>query len=234
MSDSAARVNPIRHITVFDPAVFGQRRVDVIGAGATGSKVLLGLARLGIANIHAWDFDKVESHNVANQSFSVNDVGEFKVDAVAKLAKHVTNTSIVPHNETVDGSQKLGDVVFLLTDTMSSRKAIWNGSIKMKLATKVMVETRMGVDQGRVYILNPCLPNHVEQWEATLCEDGKAQVSACGAAIAVGPTSDVLAGMAIWQFMRWFSTTQGADDPPENEVIFALRPPMLISRKFKG
>src|SRR3989344_9586657 len=128
-------VDPLRHLSVFKPHAFGTRRVDVIGCGATGSRIVLSLAKLGVENIHAWDFDTVEDHNLANQAFGLGDVGLLKVDALASLVQRGIGVAIQTHAEKVDGSQSLGEVVFLLTDTMASRKEIWDRGLKLKLQT---------------------------------------------------------------------------------------------------
>jgi molybdopterin/thiamine biosynthesis adenylyltransferase len=224
-------VDAIRHLKVFDPDLFGKRRVDVIGAGATGSKVVMGLAKLGISNIHAWDFDKVESHNIANQLFGNQDVGKFKVEALAEIVKRDTGTVIQAHNEKVDGTQQLGDIVFLLTDTMASRKEIWEKGIRYKPTIQLMIETRMGSDNGRLYAVSPILPASVKGWEATLYEDDKAERSACGTSITVGSTADVLAGMAVWQVIRWFTYSQKGGEPPEFETLFALNPFFVTTKQ---
>jgi len=225
-------IDPLRHLSVFSPHAFGSRRVDVIGCGATGSRVVLSLAKLGVENIHVWDFDKVEEHNVPNQAFGLEHVGLLKTDAVAALVKAATGTKIAVHSEKVDGTQQLGEVVFLLTDTMASRKEIWNGALKFKLRTNLLIETRMGVDNGRVYTVNPNKPGHIKAWEETLCDDAETEVSACGASVSVGPTAEVVSGLAVWQLVRWFAMEQGGDDELENEIIFSLRPMLTISRKF--
>ncbi len=225
-------VDPLRHLSVFSPNAFGQRRVDMIGAGATGSRVVLSLAKLGVKNIHCWDFDKVEEHNVANQIFGNSDVGSLKVEALAAIMKATTGVEIHTHEERVDGSQELGEVVFLLTDTMSSRKEIWDKGLKFKLKTQFLVETRMSADSGRVYALNPNKPGHIKEYEKTLYSDSEAEVSACGASVSVGPTAEIISGLAVWQMMRWFSVEQGGDDVLDNETIFSLRPMMTISRQF--
>jgi sulfur carrier protein ThiS adenylyltransferase len=225
-------IDPLRHLSVFSPHAFGSRRVDVIGCGATGSRVVLSLAKLGVENIHAWDFDKVEEHNVPNQAFGLQHVGLLKVDALAQLVRAATGAEITIHPEKVDGTQQLSEVVFLLTDTMSSRKEIWNRALKFKLRTNLIVETRMGADSGRVYALNPNRPGQIKAYEETLYADEEAEASACGASVSVGPTAEVIAGLAVWQMIRWFSVEQGGDDELENEIIFSLRPMLTISRKF--
>lgn len=225
-------VDPLRHLSVFKPHAFGARRVDVIGCGASGSRIVLSLAKLGVENIHAWDFDTVEAHNIANQAFGRGDVGALKVDALAALVKRDTGVVITTHAEKVDGSEPLGDVVFLLTDTMSSRKEIWDKGLKYKLRTRLLVETRMGADSGRVYALNPNMPSHVKAWEGAWYPDDQTEVSACGASISVGPTAEVLSGLAVWQMVRWFSVEEGGDDVLENELIFGLRSTNTLSRQF--
>lgn len=228
-----AFINPLRHLSVFDPEGFGDRRIDIVGVGATGSRIALSLAKLGIKDIHVWDFDKVEEHNIPNQMFDFSDIGSFKVDAMKRVIEAVTGTKVTTHNEKVDGTQAFGEVVFLLTDTMSSRKEIWKG-IKLKLNIKLMIETRMGTDTGMVYAINPCLPSQIKAWEGTLCDDKQAVASACGGSVSVGPTADMLAGLAVWQMIKWYDLTRKDGDPLENEVIYSLRPMTLLSRAFKS
>jgi molybdopterin/thiamine biosynthesis adenylyltransferase len=228
-------MNPIdtrRHLDVFSNVAFGSKRVDVIGAGATGSRIVLSLAKLGIENLHVWDFDVVESHNIANQAFGLADIGKAKVEALRDLVKQQTGLTINIHNEKVDGSQTLGDVVFLLTDTMASRKEIWTKGIRFKMRTRLMIETRMGPAEGRCYALNPSKPAQVKGWEGTLYGDEVAQVSACGASITVGPTAEYLSGLAVWQLIRWFAIEQGKQDKLDHEIIFGLRPLYSITRNF--
>lgn len=233
LSPGLKRPNYLRHIKVFDPDVFGDQRVDVVGVGATGSRVVMNLARLGVKNIHAWDDDKIEAHNLPNQQFGVEDVGDNKAEAIRRRAKTEAMIDLVAHPEKFDGSKPLGSFVFLLTDTMSSRRQIWDTAIKMKLAVKLMVETRMGIDVGRIYALEPTNPSHIKAWEATLCDDKKAQASACGAQITVGATADVLAGIAVWQFVKWLRNKKDGEDGPENEVVYSLRPAMMTTRFFE-
>jgi hypothetical protein len=231
-------MNPIdtrRHLDVFSNVAFGDRRIDVIGAGATGSRIVLGLAKLGVENLHVWDFDIVEGHNIANQAYGLSDIGKPKVEALRDLVKQQTGLTINIHNEKVDGSQALGEVVFLLTDTMASRQEIWQKGIRFKIRTKVMIETRMGVDQGRCYTVNPVKSAQVKGWEQTLCSDDVAPVSACGASITVGSTAEYLSGLAVWQFIRWAAIERGRndkDDKLDHEIIFGLRPLYNMTRNF--
>lgn len=224
-------VDPLRHRSVFSPDKFGCRQIDVIGAGATGSRIAMELAKLGVQNLHVWDFDEVEEHNIANQVFGVGDIGKSKVEALAERIENDTGLKIEAHNEEVTGRHILGSIVFLLTDTMSSRKAIWEGALRYKPAVNAVIETRMGRDEGRVYTLSPTSPPEIELWESTLCEDEEASDSLCGARVTVGPTAVLVTAYAIWAFIRWFEWESGEGAKPECEHIFYANPPTNMTRE---
>jgi len=226
------RIDALRHMKVFDPGTFGNRRVDVIGAGATGSRIALSLAKLGVQNLHVWDFDKIAEHNCANQAYGIEDIGRLKVEALAELIEDSTGLQITQHPVAVDGDTQLGEIVFLLTDTMASRKTIWDGAIKFKPMTNVMIETRMGAETGRIYTVLPSDYDECKAWESTLCKDEEAVDSLCGSRITVGPTAEMISGLAVWQFMRWAAWHTTGNDKPDSEVIFSVRPMFTMSRQF--
>jgi tRNA A37 threonylcarbamoyladenosine dehydratase len=209
-------------VSAFDQLSKGLR-VDVVGAGATGSRIVASLARLGFTNIHVWDFDVVESHNIANQAYRNSDVGRLKVEALKELVAATTGIEIAVHNERVDGSQSLGDLVFILTDTMASRKEIWTKALREKAATSLVIETRMGTDSGRIYSVVPTQSDQISQYEGNFYEDVETEVSACGTSMSVGPTAEVVSGLAVWQMIRRIVEPQGTNQQ-DIEMLFGLRP----------
>ncbi len=126
----------------------------------------------------------------------------------------------------VTANTSLFGIVFLLTDTMSSRKEIVD-SIKNKLTVDLIIETRMGADSLRIYTFEPKNPEHIRCWEDQWYPDEEAETSACGALPSVGPTSDVIAGLAVWQMIRWFN-----HQPVENEIILTIAPSVLLTNTF--
>ena len=100
-------IETLRHLNVFNPEIFGHKRIDVIGIGATGSRIVLSLAKLGIESIHVWDFDEVADVNIANQVYGLEDVGKQKVDALKAIVMRDTKinieiaTAIITQNELV-------------------------------------------------------------------------------------------------------------------------------------
>jgi len=226
--ETPADMNLLRQLTIFDPEKFAAERIDVIGVGATGSYAVWFLAKIGMQNIHVWDDDTIESHNVPNQLYFMDQVGLKKVDALAENIKRATGVVIKTHSVRFEGQEPLGKHVFLLVDTMAGRKMIWDKSIKMKLNVSTLVETRISSDQGRVYILSPFNINHVRKWEATLCSDDEAEVSLCGTVPSIVTTASFIAAAAVWQFIKWLTARETA----ENEAIIGLRPMSVYVRNF--
>lgn len=227
-------IDPARHLSVFDPRTFTER-VDIIGVGATGSYLALGLAKLGVEHIRVIDGDFVEGHNIANQCFEQSHIGQSKVQATADMIRRATGCEI----EAVQGFapddvvKPWSPYVFLLTDTMASRKSIFE-NIENELKTHCVIETRMGVDLARVYVINPTMPSEAERWSSTLVSDEEATTSPCRTTITVGPTVYTLAGVALWQFIRYHQwlLDSAKHERPEHEIIYGLNPFSYVSSKW--
>lgn len=217
----------LRQLEIFKPDEFEHKRIDVVGTGAVGSYVIWTLSKMGLSNIHIWDYDIVESHNVANQCFMLNHIGKPKIDAVEEMVKNGSGIDISKHFEKVDNSQKFGNIVFLLVDSMTMRKKIWDNLLKQKLPLECVIEARMGSSSGRVYTINPHDPDHIEGWENTLCDDNEAEVSVCGSSISVAPTVTIVSSIAVWQLIKWLK-----NEKYENEVLICSLPWTIITNNF--
>lgn len=188
-------------MSLFNPFEFGDKPVHVIGAGATGSWLVLQLAKLGISNITVWDFDVVEEHNVPNQLFGLQHVGMPKVEALAEIIRDCTKTEIKIKNERFV-AQRLSGYVFLMVDTMTARKQIWETAIKFKSAVEFFLEPRMGLNELRVYNVEPMNLTHHERYEACWYPDDEAEVSACGASMSVITTALHTASICVRQLIN--------------------------------
>jgi hypothetical protein len=211
-----------RQLDLFSPEKFGDKEVHVVGVGATGSYVAYQLAKMGVKNLHVWDFDDVESHNLPNQIFRLKDMGRAKVDALKEIIAEATGIEIAVHNEAVTGGTKLQGIVFLLVDSMNVRKDIWLGSLKFKLSVELMIETRMAIDNGRVYAIKPSRPADIKLWEGTLYSDEEAEESPCTNR-SIAPTVSFIASLAVWKLIKFFN---GEDY--ERELILCARPSTII------
>lgn len=202
-----------RHEELFVPHTFTDN-VTVIGAGATGSWLVMQLAKLGIENITVYDFDVVEEHNIPNQLFYLGDIGKYKVEALAEHVKNATGTTINIVKDKFT-NQRLNGYVFVMVDSMTARKEIFDNSIKMKSAVKFMVEPRMGLDEGRVYTVNPMSLTQIKAYEACWYPDDVAPVSACGSSMSVITTALAVSSWCVRQLINHHNGVECA-----NEILF--------------
>jgi len=198
-------ISLIRHQEIFNP-VHHQLPVSIIGAGATGSRVFEALIKLGVDDLTVYDFDTVEPHNLANQLYGQHHVGIPKVQALAEwytsyIEEQIPDSIRFINRRVPDAQAPLKGVVFLLTDTMESRREIFNAELDMNPEIMYVIETRMASSYGNILSFNPNNPLEGERWLATLIDDDEAEVSACGASISVGPTASVIANWAVWQYI---------------------------------
>lgn len=216
-----------RHKELFNPENFNTP-IHIIGVGATGSWLALALAKLGIEDITVWDFDIVKEHNISNQCYDIEQINEPKVHALKNYIDASTKTQIKIYNEKFT-NQRLTGIVFLMVDSMSERKRIWEEAIKMKPAVKLLVEPRMGLDVGRVYNVNPCNLNHIKEYENTYYDDDVAEVSACGNSMTVISTA---LGIASWCARQLINYNNNIE--LDNEILIDFKYNNIVIAKWKG
>ncbi len=213
-----------RQLDIFAPSNF-KKPITVIGVGATGSYIVWLLAKMGCKDITVYDFDEVENHNLPNQVFGLADVGKKKVDALAKAVEAGTGIKIkAVSKKFTKGSMK--GIVFVLTDTMESRKTIWESSVRYQLKVDLMIETRMEAEGGRIYAIKPAMPNQIAAYEKTLYSDAEAEESPCTRR-AIAPTVATLAGMAVFTMINFANNKKFA-----NEAIVSLSPLIVLSKNY--
>ncbi len=230
-------ISTIRHDEIFK-ARDNNHRITIIGAGATGSRVFAALAELGLTNITVYDFDKVEPHNLANQIYGNKDIGNAKIKALE--AWYLTKMGLNPlapfalpsdmrfFEERVGRYTELKGTIFLLTDTMESRREIYEHCIKDNTDVYRVIETRMAATHGNIYTFNP--HTHGAAWLSTLVEDDQAEVSACGSSISVGTTASIIANMAVWQYMHAKTNPEAGDEI----VDIFLKPFCMTTSKLEN
>lgn len=200
-------MNLSRHSEVINPYIC-KKEINVIGVGAIGSHVANNLIRLGFNKIKCYDFDKVEEHNVPNQLYTLKHVGMNKVDAMRQIAGEIVgNTERDFSFEHMKVSKRyleknpMRGYVFICTDTMSSRHSLVERLLKEEdIPPKLIIETRMGKDSG--YIFSVTHEDYDFWLSKSNYTDEETEVSACGNSITVGPTAQLLASMATWQFIK--------------------------------
>ena len=245
-------MNFSRQLGLLNPDQIKDKSIAVIGVGATGSYVASYLAQMGWGDsahgqgvLKVFDGDVVEEHNLANQVYEPCHIGKPKVEALKETILRKYGFEIEAYNQMVDDKTESDLIrstyVFLLTDTMSSRKDIFERHLKFPFSTDLLVETRMGLRDGRIYSFNPNNNAHVEEWKKTLYSDNVAEASLCGGSQSIVSTVGFLSSLAIGRILQHFNMKYGPDNirsdknsPYQqwNEVQFSLYPESFYLRCF--
>lgn len=229
-------INILRSYQVFKPDECPP--VDIIGAGATGSRVFEILVSLGLTNITVYDDDKVESHNLGNQLFIRSDLGKTKVSGLRRFVKrklgYVPDTmNFIPYKykspprpsshqykkvpyiyperlaDQIATQKDLPRVCFLLVDSMLARRQIMRYIRTMGLGYGLVVETRMGAQHGYCYAINPSNIHQINRWHDTLFEDSQAaDQGACQVQITVASTAQLLSSLAVNELINYVNGIQ--------------------------
>jgi len=242
-------MNYSRQLGLIDPSQIGKKSISLIGVGATGSMMACLMAQLGWGNtphgqgvLKVFDGDKIEEHNLANQAYQLKHIGMLKVDALDDVIMNKCGFHIETHNEMVTDQKSVrANYVCILTDTMKSRKEIFDNCLQHCFDIDLVVETRMGLRDGRIYAFNPSNLEHVEWWRQTLYDDNVAQVSACGASASIITTVGFIASLATSRIVQHYNARYGSgslngkdgkEPPMWNEVHFSLYPETFYMRQF--
>jgi hypothetical protein len=157
-------------------------------------------------------------------------IGKQKVDAINEVIKRKCGFCVNVFNEkVVDQTHGVQSTyVFLLTDTMASRKEIFDKCLKFSFNTQLVIETRMGLNEGRIYGFNPANREHVKDWEKTLYTDKEAETSACGTSMSIAVTAWLIASLATSRVIQHFN----GNSDIWNEMHFTLCPEAFYYRRF--
>lgn len=155
--------------------------ICIIGCGAVGSHIAQLAANMGFHKFQLWDGDIVEAHNLSNQAFDLEHVGEKKVEALAKVLKRF-NPAIEVETHSYFESDKhkefLTGPLVIATDTMSARYDIFK-AFKFNPAVQGVYEVRLGFDFGEVHTVDNMNLSDCKNWYATLQDDSEIPEGPC-------------------------------------------------------
>lgn len=200
--------------------------IHIIGAGALGSWVAFFLLKMGFSNIHIYDFDIVEEHNLPNQMFMEQQIGADKVDAVMamnSLFHEEDESRIKPYAKKIDdtNAHTLRGIVLSCVDSMAARKEIYELAYKYGPAT-CWIEGRLSIYGAYLYSLDRKDQAVFEKYEKTLYADTEAEVSACGISQTALPAAVNAASMMVMQMIEYLN-----GNPLVNRLEYSI--PWLVS-----
>jgi len=182
---------------IFDPRKFAWP-INVVGCGGIGSNLILPLAKMGIPELHLWDPDEVEDHNIPSQLYRPSDIGAKKVDIAKQILESFeVDTTIVTHAEAVCANTQLEGVVISGVDSMRARQAIWEAVKANFVAIPLLMDGRIGGEQLELITLSPSDFDAVNAYEHDdLFDDEDALPLPCAARTTVF-TPMVLGGLML-------------------------------------
>lgn len=200
-----------KQIDLIKPHEF-KKTIHVIGCGAIGSWVVFFLLKMGFDNIHVYDFDIVEEHNLPNQMFSEHHINMLKVDAMfdtyTKSFIETNNTTITSrltiHNEKITARKAatLDGIIISCVDSMEARKEIYENALKFGSA-ELWIEGRIGIYGAYVYTVERGNMAAYTGYEKTLYADEDAEVSSCGVSQTALPAAVSCASQMIMTMIAW-------------------------------
>lgn len=198
-------MNLNKSLEFFDPEKVKNRRHHIIGCGSIGSNVAELLARFGIENLVLYDFDIVESHNIANQIYTEEDVSFPKTEQLAKILYKINPK--LKSTLKIRGkyeNQTLTDYVFMCVDSVEVRQQIVKNNM-MNPMIKGIFDFRTTLYEGQCYYADWSKMREKESLLESLNfthEEALANtpVSACGFELSVAPVVRMTAEWGIVNF----------------------------------
>ena len=178
----------------------------VIGCGAIGSHVCEMLARIGVPEVHLYDFDIVSPHNITNQMFTHNDIGSLKVDACEQAMKAINPDIIIhKHKDGLKEPYVVNGLCILCVDNIDLRRKIVQANYYNPYCIAFM-DFRMRLTDAQYYfassnfekdtLLNTMDFTHEEAHAAT-------PTSACGVELSVVYTVKAIVSFGIANMVKF-------------------------------
>ncbi|HEY3294034.1 MAG TPA: ThiF family adenylyltransferase [bacterium] len=151
--------------------------VTLIGLGSIGSFTALGLGKIGVCGLQAWDADVVSPENVSCQLYGDDHIGMTKAGAMLQLMEqlggHTPNATAQLYTD-----QPLTEVVISAVDSMSARKQIWQ-SVRQKPDVKLYIDSRMALQTLVVYCVRPGIREERVAYSQTIVPDSETLQEPC-------------------------------------------------------
>lgn len=176
------------------PVEYTETPIAIVGAGAMGSMIAMGLAKCGFSDMTVFDYDKVSVENQSCSMYRPKDIGRPKVEALAEIIKESSMVQIKTIEDKFGGNPARG-VVFTAVDSMEARASIWMAHKRSKV-TVMFIDPRMSAEAGQIYAIRPSDDEDITVYEKTLHTDAEGVQEACTAK-ATMYTSYLLPGQCI-------------------------------------
>ena len=198
-----------KSLEFFDPSKV-KGKCHIIGCGSIGGNVAELLARYGVTDMVLWDFDEVEPHNIANQIYTEEDIGQPKTVALIRILNKINPAlkKSVKWRAKYEG-QPLEGFVFMCVDSVEVRNQIIDGNW-YNPAVEAVFDFRTTLLEGQCYFADWTNKKQKDSLKESLNfthEEAQANtpVSACGFELSVSPVVKMCSIMGIVNFTNYIN-----------------------------
>lgn len=198
-------MNLAKHRDIIDPVYDVTEPIHIIGCGAIGSRLAEMLTRLGLPELHLYDFDVVEPPNITNQLFLHNQLGIEKTTALANILQQINPEIILYLHEKYE-EQPLRGYIFMCVDSIETRQLIVENN-KYNTNIKTIFDFRMGLYDAQTYTANwnsEKKKKFLMQSMDFTHEEAAQNVpkSPCGTVLSVAPTICTIVSIGVINFLK--------------------------------
>ena len=163
-------------------------RIIIAGIGGIGSNVAFQLARMVPANLTLYDDDNIEMVNMAGQLYSYNDIGKYKVNAMADMIYGYTSMKqVLAVQSKFTSDKEPGDIMICGFDNMRARRTFfnsWRNHISDKSVEKrakcLYLDGRLSMDTLQILCIRGDDQYNIDRYEREfLFTDYEADATIC-------------------------------------------------------
>ena len=201
-----------KHNHFFDPLTMIDAPIHIIGCGAIGSTVAEMLTRMGVEELHLYDFDTVSPHNLANQMFYASQITHPKTMALHAICEDINPAIEIIEHDTGYTDQKLDGYVFLCVDNIDLRRDICEMH-QYNTMIKAVFDFRMRLTDAQHYAANWSNPNSVTNLLKTMQfthDEAKeaTPINACGTSMNIISTVRSIVSLGLANFINFVKTKE--------------------------
>lgn len=216
-----------RYSGIFDLERLATTPVAIIGVGAIGRQVALGLATMGVKNITLYDGDTVGPENMGVQGYRPDQLEMPKVVATAKdlelILADAPGVEITAVEAMYGGESPQHEVIFSCVDSMDARKTIYE---RNQFNCKILVDGRMAAEacniityqQSDNFDYSTTLFSEAEAYQAPCTQKSTFYCASIASGLMIGNYAKFLRNMIIEQnfSLNIFATELFREPPIEN------------------
>jgi len=160
-----------RQINIFNPYDYNEG-ITIIGLGTVGSFSLLALRKMGIRKFQLFDDDIIAIHNIPNQYYNSEQIGDYKVDSSMKNIYHqnLISSEIETNKKFTKQSNIKYEIVVGSVDNMETRRIIFKRFIE-SYNCMLLIDPRVAREMIHIYTACKRDIRTIESYRKTLHDD---------------------------------------------------------------